>query len=38
MSSIGNSLVSGAKNALDNATGGLFSSITEGDKDKSILK
>jgi hypothetical protein len=38
MSSIGNSLKSGVKNALDNATGGIFSSIVEGDKDKSILK
>ena len=36
--SIGNSLVSAGKNALDNVTGGLFSSITQGGDDESILK
>ena len=33
--SIGNSLVSAGKNALDNATGGLFSSIMQGGDEKS---
>lgn len=38
MSSVGNSITSGLKNAADNATGGLFSYFTDGDKSKSILK
>lgn len=37
-SSIGNSLVSAGKNALDNVTGGIFSSVMEGGDEESILK
>jgi len=38
VSSVVNSAVQAGKNALDNATGGIFSSLMEGGKDDSILK
>lgn len=38
MSSIGNSIKSGLTDAADNLTGGLFSSLTQGDDKESIMK